>query len=369
MFISGIYAFTNLSILSVKNEINTGAVKIELEEYSMDSGKETLFEETNYAGVMPGQIISLIPRISNVGAPCYIRAKVLYSDEGSGLVTVNNLNGVSSDWVNKEGYWYYKPIAKSGEKIDIFKTFTIPTDLPNSYQGKEFQLNVIAEAIQADNFSPDFNSETPWNKVKTEKALDDTYNIDKVQVSKNAKIEYENNAQKYIEVPENFLGNLGYLLPGNIVEQEISLKNTTSDEIEYYVTVNKKSDLSEKQANLLKNLNLVISVDNKMVYEGNLYDGDKISLGKYSAKQTAKAKFTVKVPVEFGNEYSLINTSVNWVFSVNGKDKVIPEKEPEVVPTPQTEDTKIQIALSVFLISALGLIIVLIAEKRMRKTK
>ena len=367
MFISGIYAFTNLSILSIKNEINTGAVKIELQEYTVSNGTETLYDKSDSEKVMPGQVISLIPRVSNIGDPCYIRAKVSYSKEDSELVNVDRIDNVSDDWIKKGEYWYYKPILQSGKKIDIFKTFTIPTDMPNDYQGKEIQVNITAEAIQADSFKPDFDSESPWNKVKAQKASDDVYKFDKVQLSTNAKIEYENNAQQYIEVPENFLGKLGHLVPGDVVEQDINLNNSTSKEIEYFVTVKKESGLSDKQVNLLKNLKLSISVDNKVVYEGNLYDVDKISLGKYLSKQSDKAKFTVKMPEELGNEYSVLNTSINWLFSVDGKDPVIPKKDPEVVPSPQTGDTKIQIALTVFLISAIGLIIVLIVERRVRK--
>ena len=367
MFISGIYAFTNLSILSIKNEINTGAVKIELQEYTVSNGTETLYDESDSEKVMPGQVISLIPRVSNIGDPCYIRAKVSYSKEDSELVNVDRIDNVSDDWIKKGEYWYYKPILPSGKKIDIFKTFTIPTDMPNDYQGKEIQVNITAEAIQADSFKPDFDSESPWNKVKVQKASDDVYKFDKVQMNTNAKIEYENNAQQYIEVPENFLGKLGHLVPGEVVEQDINLNNSTSKEIEYFVTVKKESGLSDKQLNLLKNLKLSISVDNKVVYEGNLYDIDKISLGKYLSKQSDKAKFTVKMPEELGNEYSVLNTSINWLFSVDGKDPVIPKKDPEVVPSPQTGDTKIQIALTVFLISAIGLIIVLIVERRVRK--
>ena len=367
MFISGIYAFTNLSILSIKNEINTGAVKIELQEYTVSNGTETLYDESDSEKVMPGQVISLIPRVSNIGDPCYIRAKVSYSKEDSELVNVDRIDNVSDDWIKKGEYWYYKPILQSGKKIDIFKTFTIPTDMPNDYQGKEIQVNITAEAIQADSFKPDFDSESPWNKVKVQKASDDVYKFDKVQMNTNAKIEYENNAQQYIEVPENFLGKLGHLVPGEVVEQDINLNNSTSKEIEYFVTVKKESGLSDKQLNLLKNLKLSISVDNKVVYEGNLYDIDKISLGKYLSKQSDKAKFTVKMPEELGNEYSVLNTSINWLFSVDGKDPVIPKKDPEVVPSPQTGDTKIQIALTVFLISAIGLILVLIIERRVRK--
>lgn len=367
MFISGIYAFTNLSILSIKNEINTGAVRIELNEYIVNNGAEVLYEEGNLENVMPGQEIPLIPRISNIGDECYIRAKISYSKDDNQFVNVDNIDNKSGDWIKKEGYWYYKKILKSGDNVDIFKSFIVPLDMPNDFQGKYVQLNVTAEAIQANNFKPDFNSESPWYKVKTQKATADSYQLDKIQLSTNAKIEYENNAQKYIEVPENFLGQLGHLIPGDIVEQEIQLNNTTSDDVEYFVTVKKQSDLSDRQSNLLKNLKLNISVDNKTVYEGSLYDVEKVSLGKYLNNQTAKAKFSVSVPVDLGNEYSALSTSINWLFSVNGKEIEVVKEEPQIVPSPQTGDTKVQIALTVFIISAIGLVIVLFLERKIRK--
>lgn len=369
MFISGIYAFTNLSVLSIKNEINTGAVRIELKEYTINNGTEVLYEEGNLDNVMPGQEISFIPRVSNIGDECYVRAKVSYSKEDNKVVNVDNVDNKSGDWIKKDGYWYYKKILKTGENVDIFKTFIVPIDMTNDYQGKYVQVNITAEAIQANNFKPNFDSESPWYDIVTQKATEDSYKVDKIQLSTNAKIEYENNAQKYIEVPENFLGQLGHLVPGDVVEQEIKLNNTTSDDVEYYVTVKKPADLSDIQSKLLKNLKLNVSVANKTIYEGNLYDVEKVSLGKYLKNQTAMAKFSVKVPDDLGNEYSAINTSINWLFSVNGKEIEVVKEEPKVIPSPQTGDTKVQIALTVFMISAIGLVVVLFVERKIRKSK
>lgn len=368
MCISGIYAFTNLSLLTIENEVNTGAVNIELKEYTISDGSEILFDGGSEESVLPGQVISLIPRITNVGDSSYIRAKVSYTGESNITKEIadNNIQDVDADWVKHGDYWYYKSIVNPNDSVDLFRTLRIPSDVEDESKGKYIEFNVTAEAIQAENFNPDFNSDSPWGKTEIKKASNDSYKTDKIQMSSKAKIEYENNAEKYIEVPDNFLGKLSHVSPGDVISQEVTLGNTTSDEAEYFVTLKRGENMTEQQINLFKNLNLVVVADSKKLYEGNLYEVNKISLGKYDSKETAKVKFTVNVPRELDNEYSQINTLINWIFSVNGKDPVVPKPEP-INNSPQTGDIKVQIAISAFMISAAGLIIILYVERRLNK--
>lgn len=362
MLVSGIFAFSNVYILTVKNEVNTGAVKIGIEEYTISNGKEILFNEDDVQSVVPGQEISLIPKISNMGDACYIRAKISYSKENeSNSTSFTQIGKMSNDWIVKDNYYYYKTIVQNGEKVDFFKSLKIPEDMTNEYQGKSIIFNITVEAIQAENFTPDFDANSPWKGVAVEKASDETYNIDKVQISSNAKVEYENGAQKYIDVPENFFGKLGHLVPGDNISHEVKINNTTSEEVECFVSLGKEADLSERVTNLLNQLKLSISVDGKIVYEGSLLDVEKTSLGKYLSKKTATAVFTIKVPEELGNEYSTLNTSINWNFSVDGKDI-----EKTVVPSPKTGDMKIKVALGIFVAAAIGLIVALFANKRIK---
>ena len=364
MLVSGVYAFTNVSILTIKNEMYTGAVKIEIEEYTISNGKEVLFNEESVSGVLPGQEISLIPRISNIGDDCYIRAKVSYSQEdGSNSTNFKKIRDISSDWLMKDDYFYYKSIVKHEDKIDFFRSLIIPEDIPNEYQGKSILFNISVEAIQSENFKPDFESNSPWKGANVQKASDEVYKIDKVQVSSNAKVEFENGSQKYIEVPENFFGKLGHIVPGDVISHEVKISNTTSDEIECFVSLKKESDISERVSKLLKQLKLTITVDGKVVYDGNLYDVERTSLGKYLNDKTVTAVFTINVPEELSNEYTMLNTSINWMFSVDGKDVVKKEEQ----PSPQTGDVKIKAALGIFVAAAIGLIIALFADKKLRK--
>lgn len=102
MCISGIYAFTNSSILKYKNDINTGAIKIELKEYTIKDGQESIYTDSETT-VLPGQIISLIPKITNLGDSSYVRAKLNYTSEDEGLIQITdeNISGMDSNWDRK----------------------------------------------------------------------------------------------------------------------------------------------------------------------------------------------------------------------------------------------------------------------------
>ena len=372
MCISGIYAFTNLSIVSVENEMNTGAVNIELKEYTINQDeKEVLYDE--YAqSVLPGEVISLIPRITNLGEECYIRAKVSYTNADNKLVSAdNNIKQESDNWIKCGEYWYYKLVVNSGENIDIFKSLQIPVDISNEYQGKPINLNITTEAVQAKNFQPDFDSDLPWKNINAKKATNEIYHTDKVQLNSNVKIEYENNADYYINISDDFFGELSFIMPGDVITEEVVIENNSSNKIEYFVSTDKIFAVSEKASELLNKLHLIIKVDEEIIYNEKLFKIDNLSLGKFEKNSSAKLKFIVTVPEDLENEYSALNATLKWNFSMNVEENVeSPEEKPkdEQVQEPQTGDIKTIIIFTIFFISAIGLIVSIILEKFQKTT-
>lgn len=368
MLISGIYAFTNLSVLNITNEVNTGAVKISLNEYTVNNGNESLYEE-NEGIVFPGQIISLIPRISNIGDSSYIRAKIGYLSDSEAIeLSDSNIEGMTGDWIKKGDYWYYKNVVNSGENIDIFKSFKIPVNISNEYQGRTIDLNITAEAIQSENFTPNFDSENPWNGINAESAKD--YQMDKIQKNTNAVIEYTNNANLYVTVSDSFFSKLGHIVPGDSLSEEVSINNKSNGNAEYFVSTEVLEGASEKELDLMKKLNLRITSENGVIYEGSLDGLNQQELGKFKSNETAKILFTVTMPSELGNEYSLLSSSIKWKFDIKYDDVVPKKDEPKIVPvkpdvkSPQTGDTKIKIAIAIFIIASISLIVVLFLEKK-----
>lgn len=169
--VAGVIAyFTDTA--TVTNKAKMGIVDIDLKEYTInDQGQKVAW--TDKENVVPGEVISKIPEIEVVdgAVDCYVRCKVEITcddptlAQDSKMLTVDDLNVDSSKWLYKDGYFYYKQIMKdSDEPIVLFTEVTIPNDLDNTWSLGEFQINVIAEAIQSKNFTPDFSSTTtnPW---------------------------------------------------------------------------------------------------------------------------------------------------------------------------------------------------------------
>ena len=92
--ISGIYGLPKAYVLY---QANSGKVAIHLEEYRMNGEKEVPWETEE--NVLPGGLISKIPRIVNDGADCYVRAKIVFTSEETSdqPLSADNLEGIGSE--------------------------------------------------------------------------------------------------------------------------------------------------------------------------------------------------------------------------------------------------------------------------------
>ncbi len=322
MGISGIYAFTNTSTSTVKNDLNTGAVNIQLKEYSINNNVEQEYNEDPKA-VMPGEVVSLIPRVLNLGESCYVRAKISYkSNSGNLILSDENIEGMDPNWTKTGDYWYYSNPIETDAKIDIFKSVSIPSDISNENQGKTLQVNIVVEAIQSRNFTPDFTSDEPWGNVEITEGKDNNYHTDKSQISNNVIVEYENGTNNYIEIPEDFLSNISLLMPGDNVSSEITVK-PTNDKTEVSFTVAPESNDDEEIRDLMEKLVLKIESNGETVFTGNLYQLNETTFGSSNSNTETKYKFSVSMPEELGNEYSMLSTGLVWTFKA--KTEVTPK--------------------------------------------
>lgn len=177
--VSGIIAyFTDTA--TVTNHAKMGIVDIDLKEYMInEEGKKVAWEDKT--NIVPGDVISKIPEISCVegAVDCYIRAKVEISckDEklqnSTQMLTLANLDVNEENWYycETDGYFYYKTIlTDKSEPVELFSEVTIPSSLKNEWSLEEFSIDVTAEAIQSQNFTPNFTEGTtePWPGITQE---------------------------------------------------------------------------------------------------------------------------------------------------------------------------------------------------------
>ena len=136
------------------NVITTGGVEITVQEWA-DEDKQTPFEDLE--GIMPGMTVTKIAEIKNTGASdAWVRVKVekniKLQGEGTPDTGLVELTLNTTDWTEKDGYYYYKEALKPGEvTAPIFTAVTFKPDMGNEYQNATATVDVSAQAVQTAN--------------------------------------------------------------------------------------------------------------------------------------------------------------------------------------------------------------------------
>lgn len=136
------------------NVITTGGVEIAVQEWA-DDEKTKPFE--NLSGVMPNTTVTKIAEIKNTGASdAWVRVKVEKSiklqGEGTPDTGLVELTINTTDWTEKDGYFYYTKALKPGEvTAPIFTAVTFKADMGNEYQNATATVDVSAQAVQTAN--------------------------------------------------------------------------------------------------------------------------------------------------------------------------------------------------------------------------
>ena len=358
VLISGCGLIYGMVSVAVTNPFVTGIVDISLTEYQQDANEEVLWEDN--PTILPGDVISKIPRIYNDGNDCYIRAKITFRETDE--LNDSHLLGISEDWAKADdGYYYYTKILPHGEDVDIFKGLTIPTDLSQDSQGEQFYIDIDVDAIQSDNFTPQFDSAQPWGGVEIlacEK--EGLYEISAYTPSdtQSFQIVYQGGTEELISNSDNFFANIPFLMPGDVYSESVSLVND-GDET---VTLHFRSvalDDSELLDKITLKITTVIGGKSEIFYEGTLKAvqlSDDTILAEIPAGVTAEFNFEISVPAELNNKYSISASAVQWIFAT------------DVTETPKTGDTtNLGFYAGGTVVSLMGLSLLLVTGKKKKK--
>ena len=127
----------------------------------------------------------------------------------------------------------------------------------------------------------------------------------------------------------------------------------------YYLTID-YDELTPDEIALLQKIKLVIkNSTGEIIVDSNLANKGKFVLGTFSPGQGDSYTIELSLPIDADNEYSKLFTKINWNFSYD----VIKHRE-ELPINPKTGDFKIIISITVFILSSIGLLIVLIIGKK-----
>ena len=345
MLISGAFAL-NTELIVVESGISTGAVDIKITEYNDDSQP---FDRDG-SRVMPGEVISLIPRINNLGMDCYLRAKIEYVIDGESFPEINYIDGNYSSWTKKGNYYYYDSVFPKKGSIDLFNKVKIP-DLSSEYNNKKVVLNIVVEAVQAKKFDGN------WDDVNIDKAINRTYDID---YDGESSIIYEDATNNHVTLDNKFFAKLGNILPGDRIVGNISILNKSKSQNEYYLTID-YDHLTDNELILLQKLELVITnQDGEVIVNSNLGNKAKYVLGKYNYGEGENLKVAVSLPKNAENTLSKLYTKIKWKFSYNN----LSDDSDSGIINPKTGDINVNLYIIVFVLSTIGLIIDMLLWKR-----
>lgn len=335
---AGVWASLEDSV-EVTNFLSMGDVQISLTEYQVDEqGQEVPY--VNSVKIMPGDTVSKIPRITNEGEPCWIRARILYTnsmEEEEGFED-SLLLGIPNAWKKQGEYFYYTQVLKNGDSADLFKEVEVPWRWTEAHTEQELSITVEADAIQAVHFQPDFSAASPWGNTKIEVCVHEKDGrIIDVREKTELSVEFEGQAHKLVAVPSDFFSNFSAAMPGDELCDKAIIKNTTESDVQIFFRTGLE-EMTSKEAEFLEKLELRLSYDGKLFYSGNLAAREAnsdISLGIFPPGEEGELTFRILVPPELGNAYALRKGNVKWIFSVKQEEEQFPSQA-----SPQTPEEK-----------------------------
>lgn len=160
----GLYAAITSS-LDTKSTYRVGAVDIALSGGLLqpDGG---LMENQSPVRLEDGKSVDRSTVITNLGEPCYIRCANVYTSEFGQLEHTVYAGDAAGMWVAApDGYLYFTAPLASGDTIEFRDTVKAPAQWLGSKGEFSMSAVITSEAVQAENFAPDFAAQKPWGDV------------------------------------------------------------------------------------------------------------------------------------------------------------------------------------------------------------
>lgn len=307
---------------SVTNHIQTDIVDISLKEYQQqitDHGTVLLPWKDDMV-ILPGDRISLIPKIMNTGTDCYVRVRL----QCDGNLTDADLlpYGMDDNWfLADDGFFYYTKVLHQNTNAEIFSGLSVSDSLNQDTAGKQGQLNLSVDAIQSRNFSPDYQSEHPWGEVailSQQKSEASMVRVLQEKKTNQFQLVWQGKAEKLFVNASDFFSGFQKLLPGDVVTDAVSVQNRESKPVNIYF----RSEATEGGHDLAQEIGLKIEMqiqnEKYTLYEGNLFAKElagEQSLGTIPANAEGTLTYTLSVPSTLDNEWALSADQIRWYFS------------------------------------------------------
>lgn len=272
--------------------------------------------------VAPDMTVRYSPVITYKGVDAYIRFKLNISTDA---IKLSQFKGLNSDWVKQGEYFYYSKPVKNNTKLKTFTSFHIPPEYdetePQDFMESVFNITATCDAVQAENFTPDFKNKNPWGDLIIQ---DNSYDGNKYKEKRNKdhaeiRLNFKNPGQYSLSSDQMVKDRI---LPGDTYCNSIILENKGKENMDVYFSVNRENQ--KEEYNLLDALTLSIKVDGKDFYKGNLRAEELNKWGLLTELEKGKKhviSYKIHAPKEMDNDYEEQFNHFKWNFKVNTEEK------------------------------------------------
>jgi len=149
-------------------------------------------------------------------------------------------------------------------------------------------------------------------------------------------VTYEGGAEKFVFLPgseyseTDLFENFKNVLPGDVLEQKITVKNDTDGIVRIFM---RADPVSEKDRDFLSQMTMTVESANKELFDAQASETAQLTkntlIGAFKSKGSTELTVKLYVPVTLGSEYMGRQGTIPWTFLV---------EEIEVDDTPDTGD-------------------------------
>lgn len=249
----------------------------------------------------------------------------------------------TTSWKERgDGFFYYKEILKAGEttKEPLFTSFILSPKIGEAYEGKDAQIVVRMESVQAEG-----DAVSLWGMTYSELDIQapEGSDADPTCVAYLGRTEGFDITAKRTDLFAGFKN----LLPGCARTQRIYIKNESNERVEIFLRADAahQEEMTDRQMRLVKQMleeyaRIEITNGKETIYEGPVSGNlggarhtmkNDISLGAFIPHNTEELKVKLSLDPAMDNEFLELSGKVKWIFTAKGEDRetisaVYPEK-------------------------------------------
>lgn len=183
-------------------------------------------------------------------------------------------------------------------------------------------------------------------------------------------VSYDDSQNELVVSPQNLdlFVNFKELMPGGTYLQSIDIENSSDSLVHVFFKV---ENLADEYLEIAQHMLLVLTVDNDIVLEGNLYDQGEFSrLNKlFSLKPETTKRMEVKLTLseEMDNKYAESYTELDWYFYIEKDEAILsahrPPRKP-LFPLSKLPSTGLSSNyLEYLLIVIVGIVLIIVGKK------